>query len=141
VIVGGEFFVFGAAGFVALRFDVIALRVGGVFAADVLLQVGVGGKSTAGAVGTLERSLGDVAHQVVGIVIDGVIGDGSGVVAMFPEQVTVAVRLRGEQKGTVAALEGLLSRVGQDVTAQRRAPGEFSAAEGTADSVGGHGVR
>jgi len=43
---------------------------------------------------------------------------------VLAQQMAVAVALGGEQQGAVGALEGLLAGVGEDVPAQRAAPGE-----------------
>lgn len=63
--------VFRAAGLVALRFDVVALGIGRVLAADVLLQIGVGREGAAGTAGALKRALRDVPHHVVRAVVRG----------------------------------------------------------------------
>lgn len=59
---------------------------------------------------------------------------------MFPEEVSVAVALGGEEERAVGALEGLLTSVCEDVPAERAAPGELAEAVRTGDSIGGQTV-
>jgi hypothetical protein len=96
-----------------------------VFCVLVFPQVALRGEGRAGTHLTLEGPFWNVAAAQDVVVV----------VAVFSGQVAVAVGLGGEPEGTLWALVGLVTGVGQDVTLERGSPGEQSAAERTGDFV------
>ena len=59
---------------------------------------------------------------------------------MLPHLVPVTVGLGGEPERTVPAFEWLLASVGEDVSLERRLPGELTGAERARNLMGGGGV-